>query len=461
MRARDRARCKAQGVRLAVVDAHRRRATARIGRRLRRSAAGDRRLGRRASACRRTSAARALLAARRRRALPRVTGLRAVISGSCSEATNAQVAQWIASGGRPSRSIRSRWRRARRRSSEALAWARAASRRGPVLVYATATPEEVKAAQQTLGVERAGAWSKQALARMAKALVAARRAQAGGGGRGDVGRRGQALGVRALAHRAADRSRRALDQPRLGAGQPIALALKSGNFGTADFFVKALEQLEHEPHVRTKPACASRSAPRPSRCSTRPHARHHRQHQRALRRRLAADAHRVEPGRLDPARLAKLDWQGRHRLRRSAVEGRASCTWRMYQERAERRRVIHLHSTHSVAVSVLDGLDPCRLLPPLTAYYVMRSARCRWCRISRRAIMALAEAVRGLAGKHHADAARQPRPGRRRHEPAAAADAIEELEATAQAVPAAAGPAPRGCSRRSRSPISRPSFPRD
>ena len=113
----------------------------------------------------------------------------------------------------------------------------------------------------------------------------------------------------------------------------------------------------------------------------------------------------------------------------------------MYQERERNRRVIHLHATHSVAVSVLEGLDPDDLLPPLTAYYVMRIGTLPLVPYYAPGDMALAEAVRGYAGRHHALLLANHGPVVAGSTLAAAADAVEELEATAETLPAAAGPA--------------------
>ena len=76
-------------------------------------------------------------------------------------------------------------------------------------------------------------------------------------------------------------------------------------------------------------------------------------------------------GRLDPARLSKLDWNGKH-VSGDAPSRESFLHLAMYQEREKSGAIVHLHATHSVAISVLDGLDPNDLLPPLTAYYVMR-----------------------------------------------------------------------------------------
>ena len=94
--------------------------------------------------------------------------------------------------------------------------------------------------------------------------------------------------------------------------------------------------------------------------------------------------------------------------------------------------VVHLHATHSVAISVLEDLDPEDLLPPLTAYYVMRIGRLPLVPYFAPGDMQLAEAVRGYAGRHHAMLLANHGPVVGGSSLAAAADAIEELEATAR-----------------------------
>jgi ribulose-5-phosphate 4-epimerase/fuculose-1-phosphate aldolase len=104
----------------------------------------------------------------------------------------------------------------------------------------------------------------------------------------------------------------------------------------------------------------------------------------------------------------------------------------MYQERARNQAVIHLHSTHSVAISVLEGLDAHNLLPPLTAYYVMRIGTLPLVPYYAPGDLKLAEAVRGYAGRHHAMLLANHGPVVAGTSLSAAADAIEELEATAR-----------------------------
>ena len=106
-------------------------------------------------------------------------------------------------------------------------------------------------------------------------------------------------------------------------------------------------------------------------------------------------------GRLDPARIAKLDWDGKH-LSGDKPSKEAFLHLAMYQERPQEAAVVHLHSTHSVAVSCIDGLDPEDLLPPITAYYVMRVGKLPLVPYYRPGDLTLAEAVRAVARSHHA-----------------------------------------------------------
>lgn len=136
-------------------------------------------------------------------------------------------------------------------------------------------------------------------------------------------------------------------------------------------------------------------------------------------------------GSLDPARLAQLDAQG------NLVDGdpptkEALLHLAMYQMRERNAAVVHLHSTHSVAVSVLADVDPNDVLPPLTAYYVMRIGTLPLVPYFPPGDVGLAEAVRGYAGKHHALLLANHGPVVAGTSLAAAADAIEELEATAK-----------------------------
>jgi ribulose-5-phosphate 4-epimerase/fuculose-1-phosphate aldolase len=139
----------------------------------------------------------------------------------------------------------------------------------------------------------------------------------------------------------------------------------------------------------------------------------------------------VSLGRLDPARLSKLDAAGK--LVSGDAPTKESFLHRaMYEERGKAGAVVHLHSTHSVAVSCLAEIDPADVLPPITAYYVMRVGRLPLVPYYRPGDTSLAEAVRKLAGKHHAVLLANHGPVVAGTSLDAAANAIEELEETAK-----------------------------
>ena len=173
--------------------------------------------------------------------LPKTNGWRAIVSGSCSVATQGQVATMIKEG-RPAFTVDPlRLAAGEDLVRAALTWAAPLLAMGPVLIYATAAPEDVKAVQTQLGVERAGELVERALAAIAQGLVKLGVRQlvvAGGETSGAVV---NALGVKGL------RIGPQIDPGvpwTAGLGDtPLALALKSGNFGTPDFFLKAWEKL--------------------------------------------------------------------------------------------------------------------------------------------------------------------------------------------------------------------------
>ncbi len=171
-------------------------------------------------------------------ALPEPKGLQAVISGSCSRATNLQVADFI-SKGLPAFVLDPLLLLAGDGAvRDALAWAGPKLAAGPVLIYSTAAPEALKRIQDQLGVQQAGELVEQALARIAKGLVELGVGQlvvAGGETSGAVV---QALGMHQL-------QIGAQIDPGVPwcAGRGMHITLKSGNFGTPDFFTKAFEQI--------------------------------------------------------------------------------------------------------------------------------------------------------------------------------------------------------------------------
>lgn len=136
-------------------------------------------------------------------------------------------------------------------------------------------------------------------------------------------------------------------------------------------------------------------------------------------------------GALDPARLSRLDATGK------LIDGdkptkEAFLHTTMYGARPGSGAVVHLHSTHSVAVSCLDGIDHSNCLPPITAYYAMRIGRLPLVPYYPPGDETLANAVGALAGKHHAVLLANHGPVVAGTSLSAAQDAIEELEETAK-----------------------------
>ena len=136
-------------------------------------------------------------------------------------------------------------------------------------------------------------------------------------------------------------------------------------------------------------------------------------------------------GSLDPARLSHLDALG-ERLSGDAPTKESMLHIAMYQERPRCHAVVHLHAGSATAVSVLSDVDPHNVLPPLTAYYVMRIGSLPLVPYYPPGDPALADAVRAYAGKHHALLLANHGPVVGGSSLSAAADAIEELEATAK-----------------------------
>lgn len=136
-------------------------------------------------------------------------------------------------------------------------------------------------------------------------------------------------------------------------------------------------------------------------------------------------------GFLDPARLSRLDRDGRLVSGDEPTkEGPLHAA--LYETRQASGAVVHLHSTHSVAVSMLPGIDPAAALPPLTAYYVMRVGNTALVPYHRPGDPAVADAIRGLAGRYAAVLLANHGPVVAGASLAAAVNAVEELEETAK-----------------------------
>ena len=179
--------------------------------------------------------------------LPAASGLQAVVSGSCSLATQRQVLNFIQSG-RPALAVDPlRIAAGVDVASEALAWAAPLLKDGPILVYSTADPGEVKSVQGRLGVEDAGAIVERCLSAIARGLVERGVRQLVVAGGETAGACVQALQIVQM------RIGPQIDpgvpwchalSPATGeSGEGLHITLKSGNFGTDDFFTKPFSLL--------------------------------------------------------------------------------------------------------------------------------------------------------------------------------------------------------------------------
>ena len=136
-------------------------------------------------------------------------------------------------------------------------------------------------------------------------------------------------------------------------------------------------------------------------------------------------------GRLDPARLARFDAAGRH------VDGdmptkEMPLHSAFYDTRSTAGAVVHLHSCHSVALSMMEDVDPDNFLPPLTPYAIMKLGKVQLLPFFLPGDPAMGDAVRGLAGKRSAVMLANHGPVVAGKDVEAACNAIEELEDTAR-----------------------------
>jgi uncharacterized protein YgbK (DUF1537 family) len=177
--------------------------------------------------------------------LPAPQGRRAIVSGSCSQATMRQVRHYVEAGGAALAIDPLELARHQDEVARALDWARPRLEEGPVLVYSTAAPDAVRRAQEAMGVQRAGELVEEALAAVARGLVASGVRQLVVAGGETSGACIQALGLARLRI-----------GPQIDPGVPwchaegadaavpsLHVALKSGNFGADDFFVRAFSLL--------------------------------------------------------------------------------------------------------------------------------------------------------------------------------------------------------------------------
>ena len=136
-------------------------------------------------------------------------------------------------------------------------------------------------------------------------------------------------------------------------------------------------------------------------------------------------------GFLDPARISRLDRQA-HLLSGEPPTKEIPLHRALYDTRASARAIVHLHSTHAVALSLLPDIDPRAVLPPLTPYYLMRTGGTALVPYYRPGDPAVADAIRGLAGEYAAILLANHGPVVAGDTLEAAVFATEELEETAK-----------------------------
>lgn len=148
-------------------------------------------------------------------------------------------------------------------------------------------------------------------------------------------------------------------------------------------------------------------------------------------------------GFLDPAALAHLDAAGRL-LSGDPPTKEVALHAAFYETRTRAGAVVHLHSVHSVAVTLLPDLDPADPLPPLTPYGLMKVGTPALLPYYRPGDPAVADAIRGLAGRHTAVLLANHGPVVAGADLKAAVFAIEELEESARLALLMRGLNPRG-----------------
>src|SRR6201994_21462 len=136
-------------------------------------------------------------------------------------------------------------------------------------------------------------------------------------------------------------------------------------------------------------------------------------------------------GSLDPARISRL-CPDHLPISRDAPAKEIPVHSALYETRGAARPIVHLHSTHSVALSMLPEIDPRAVLPPMTAYYLMRCGATALVPYYRPGDPAVADAIKGLAGKYSSVLLANHGPVVSGDTLEAAVFAVEELEETAK-----------------------------
>ena len=137
-------------------------------------------------------------------------------------------------------------------------------------------------------------------------------------------------------------------------------------------------------------------------------------------------------GGLDPARLSLFEREGNF-ISGDKPTKEMPLHAAFYETRAAKTgAVVHLHSCHSVALSMLPDVDPDNMLPPLTAYSIMKLGKVKLLPYFIPGDPAMGDAIRGLAGKRSAVMLANHGPVVAAKDLEAAVYAVEELEETAK-----------------------------
>lgn len=136
-------------------------------------------------------------------------------------------------------------------------------------------------------------------------------------------------------------------------------------------------------------------------------------------------------GFLDPARLSRLDAAGRV-MSGDKPTKEIPLHSALYESRGSARAIVHLHSTHAVALTMLPEINPRAVLPPMTPYYLMRAGQTALVPYYRPGDPAVADAIRGLAGRYSSVLLANHGPVVAGDSLEAAVFATEELEETAK-----------------------------
>ena len=309
----------------------------------------------------------------------------------------------------------------------------------PVLIYATSSPDEVKAVQKELGVEKAGHLVEEALASIARGLrdLGVRKfVVAGGETSGAVCRRSTS----SAAHRTADRSRRARDAIHRRKQRRSAARARAqvGQF-RHDGFLREGAEIARRSRVTMKLATTNdENRIREEICVTGA-SLYQRGYTVGSAGNISArldDGWLITPtdvclGRLDPAEIAKVDARA-ITSRAAGRRRRWRCIARIYENNADAHGVIHTHSTHLVALTLAGVWRDTDVLPPITPYYVMKVGHVPLIRYRRPGDPAVAEEVAALASKVRGVLLERLGPVVWERSVSQASYALEELEETAR-----------------------------